>query len=125
MAQTLGKLIDELATIRDARKAAKSEYDDLGKQYAELEAKIMSMLDDQGAAFAGSTTYRATLTSTEIPNVEDWAQFEAYILENDALYLLEKRPSTKAWRELRESGEEVPGTVSFTKRGLSLRSAKN
>ena len=64
-----------------------------------------------------------SISENVIPVVKDWDSFYGYILETKQPYLLERRPSVSSFRELLESGVEVPGLQPFTKRTLNIRSA--
>jgi len=41
--------------------------------------------------------------------------------ENDALFLLQRRPAAAAYRELLESGQTIPGVEPYTQRQIGLR----
>lgn len=117
----LGDMIEELAELRDKKRQLNQDLKDLDEDYRAVEQEIMDKLDQEGAAFAGGTRHRATISEQVVPNVDDWDSFEEYVRDNDAQYLYEKRVAVKPWRELQESGEPVPGTSPFTRRTLSLR----
>ena len=117
----LGDKIEWLAELRDRKRDLNKQLQDLKEEYEAVEAEIMSDLDAQGLGFGGGSRHRATITESVVPSATDWDEFEDYCKENDALYLFERRISAKAWRELVESGEQVPGTEPFTRRSLSLR----
>lgn len=118
---TLGDKIEELAALRDQKRALNAELKDINKAFEALEIEILDLLDQQGTQFAGSNRHRATISESTVPTVTDWDEFYAYVLQQQAPYLLERRVSVAAWRELVESGEPVPGTEPYTRRSLSLR----
>lgn len=120
---TVGDMIETVAALRGRRQAINDELKSLNAELEQAEQALMSALDAQGTQFAGSTTHRASITETVVPTVTDWDQVEQYMLEQGALFLLQRRISAPAWRELLESGEPVPGTEPFTKRGISLTKA--
>jgi hypothetical protein len=53
--------------------------------------------------------------------VKDWDLVYDYIKTNDSFYLLQKRMSAAAFRELLNLGHEVPGVEIFKDRKLNLR----
>lgn len=116
----LGDKINELAEIRDRKAEIARHLKQVNEQFDELQAEIIHDLDAQGTMFAGSGTYRAGITETVVPNITDFDSAWAYARDNDMPYLFERRIASRSWRELVESGETVPGTEPFTKRGLSL-----
>ena len=119
---TVRELIEQLVEIRDEKTHLTEKDKILGEQYRALETVLMAKLDEQGmkrATIDGVAT--ATLTEQVVPNVTDWDAVYGYILENEAMHLLQKRPATAAFRELHESGEAIPGIEPYTKRTISLR----
>lgn len=117
----LGDLIESLADLREQKRKLSDEYKKVDEQYKELEAQLLNRLDQEGAQFSGSSKHRATVSEVVVPSVTDWDAFYEYVKENDALYLFEKRVASAPWRELVESGEQIPGTEPFTKRSINLR----
>jgi len=71
---------------------------------------------------ARGTKGSVSLGSKLVPAVQDWDLLNAYILENSALHLLERRVATNAYREMQKAGIELPGVVPFAKSNLNLRS---
>ena len=57
------------------------------------------------------------------PKVVNWDEFEAYIYENKALHMMERRPSRIAFRELHEQGEAIPGVDPNTFDEIRTRSS--
>lgn len=119
--QSLGSKIDELNELRERKRELVAELKEVEERYAALEAEIMSDLDSMGIDLARGSTARVSISETTVPTVEDWDAFYEYVKSQDALYLLERRVAARAWRELYESGELVPGTSPFVRRKLSLR----
>lgn len=90
--------------------------------YAEkLLEKIREMGDLENIRKGG---YSATVSKVEVPNPKDWDQIYEYIKENDALYLLERRLMSTAWRELHNAGIEIPGVEASTRVDVSVRNVK-
>lgn len=121
--QSLGDLIDRIAEIRDAKAQLNKEIKALDEESAELKTTVMEMLDAAGLGFGGSSRYRASITESVVPSVEDWEAVHQFVLDERAPYLFERRLAVAAWRELKESGLIVPGTEPFTKRDLSVTKA--
>ncbi len=119
--ETLGAAIDRYKEMRDQLRAAEKEAKLIREEMEELEIQLLEMLDSQDLTHSRGRKASATVSEQDVPVVEDWEAFEEYVKANDALYLFERRPATKAWRELREIGEEVPGTKPFTRRKINVR----
>lgn len=118
---TLGTMIEQLAELRDRKRDLNSQIKDIEDEFNELQLRVMSALDTIGCSLTRSGPFTVSITESEVPDVTDWDAFHGYILEEGALYLLDRRASVKAWREMYESGVTVPGTQPFTKRSLNLR----
>lgn len=116
----IAQQIDRLFNIREAKRELAEEMKLLDEQYAAVEAALIEALNGQGIPSARSTLATATVTSAVMPNVKDWTAFHEYIRDHDALYLLERRPSVVACRELFQAGETLPGVEPYEKVGLSL-----
>ncbi|MFW5972402.1 MAG: hypothetical protein ACOCTG_00305 [Bacteroidota bacterium] len=117
----IGDLIDELNDVRERKRDLNAQLKDLDEQYKELERQILEHMDAAGTELVASGRTRASVQRQIVPSVTDWEAFEEYVKANDALYLFERRVASKPWRELHESGEQVPGTEPFERRSLSLR----
>ena len=121
MTQSLGSKIDELFELRERKRELTEQLNEIKAEYEELEREIMQNLDDFGIDLARGTMAKVSISESEVPTVEDWDAFYDYVRQEDAFYLFERRVAARAWRELYQSGELVPGTAPFTKRTLSLR----
>jgi hypothetical protein len=125
MTTTTKQRLDDLATERDRLREAKRELEtqvkDLDAQLAGNETDIIDIADEMGLdRFAvGKLTF--SISSNVVGNVEDWDAVHAYIKENDAFYLLQRRLSNAPYKEILDSGESLPGVVPFTKRSLNMR----
>lgn len=117
----IGTLIDELNDLRERKRELNQQLKDLDEQYKELERQILEHMDAAGTELVASGRTRVSVTRQVVPSVNDWEAFEQYVKDNDAMYLFERRVASKPWRELYESGEQVPGTEPFERRSLSLR----
>lgn len=118
---TISDLIDELNDVRERKRDLNAQLKDIDEQYKELERQILEHMDSAGTELVASSRTRVSVQRQTVPSVTDWDAFEEYVKDNDALFLFERRVASKPWRELYESGEEVPGTEAFERRSLSLR----
>lgn len=120
---TTADLIARLVDIREEKRKIKAREKELNDEWRTLELEALIRLDDQGMDKA--STKRGTISIGEniLPQVVDWDAFGEHIIQNDALYLLQRRPAAAAYRELLESGETVPGVEPYTQRQINLRKA--
>lgn len=120
---TTADLIARLVDIREEKRKIKAREKELNEEWRSLELEALIRLDDQGMDKA--STKRGTISIGEniLPQVVDWDAFGEHIIQNDALFLLQRRPAAAAYRELLESGEAVPGVEPYTQRSINLRKA--
>lgn len=118
---TTGSIIDRLYEIRTERKALSDKDKELKDEFDSLEHVLIERLKADDSLQAKTKTATATITETIVPTIKDWDAFEQHVLENQALYLLQRRPASAAFRELLNMGETVPGLEPFTSLSISLR----
>ena len=116
-----GTMIDDMFELRETKKDLETQVKEINEQMTLLEAELMSKLDDEKQTMGRGLAASASITSAVIPMVEDWETFGQYLIDNDALYLLQRRVAVRAYRELTDAGETIPGTTTFPKRTISLR----
>lgn len=123
----LGTLIDQLALIRDKRRELAEKDKLLAAQYAEVEAEILAIMEEQGTDKVAGKKATASISKVVVANVTDWDALYAFIYKNKMGHLLQRRVSDPAFRELLEiKGQktmEKVGVVPFTKTNLNLRLA--
>jgi hypothetical protein len=119
----LGSLIDEYYSKREARLAAERGIKDLKEAETALKFSIMDLLRDSGLKKATGEVATASIRTNLVPYVEDWDLIHSYIKDNDRFDLLQKRLSVTAWRDLHETGVNVPGTTAVEDEDLSLTKA--
>lgn len=121
MSTSINSLIEELVGLREEIREVNAHKSDLEKEKEEVELTIMSLLDEQEVTLMRGQHATISISETENAKVEDWDEFEKYIYDNRALYLLQRRPSNPAYRELVKTDGSIPGVISFTKRTINLR----
>lgn len=114
------KLISSYKAMKDAETQAtiaKGNY----------EAEKRKMLENM--EYAGTATYKGdkgtiSLTETTVPTVQDWEQFNKFVLKNEAFDLYQRRVSSTAWRDRLEAGEKIPGVLEYTRQNLRVNQSK-
>jgi hypothetical protein len=104
----------EIRELNVTIKEKETELTQLGEQLlVEMDLHGLSSLRVDNATISISETTR--------PGINDWDAFFAYVRDNDASYLIERRPAIRACQELRQQGTELPGIYYFTQRKPNLR----
>jgi hypothetical protein len=117
----LGELINMFRVVKEEKAQHEKEIKRLAERYDILEQEIIKRLSDaklEKVAHGGMTV---TPERKTFPHLEDWAQASDWMLENKAIYLLEKRIAVTSYRELLEMGRSIPGVVPYVKTKLATR----
>lgn len=123
--QTIDHMIERLWEIRETRRELSQQDQALASEYAALEATLMETMSASGIQAARTNKALASVSNIEITTVNDWDAFYQYIRENDAFYLLQKRPATSACKEINTlTGTPVPGTSSLSIKKVNLTKNK-
>lgn len=119
--QTLGATIDQYRALYDERAELNAQSKELTRQMEELEPVLLGRLEELGIDSAKGKCASVRVEVNTIPVVEDWDEFYQYIGETDSWYLLERRPTMKAYQEIVAAGVEVPGVRPYVKRSITTR----
>lgn len=118
---TLSGLIESLTRLKVSKKSLEKEMTSVDDQIEVVEKQLMDTLDSQGLTEASSQTASIKLGEVCYPHVENWEDFQNWVLENGYLHMYQKRLSATAFREMQQLNRPVPGVVPFTKRKLSFK----
>jgi len=113
--------IDKLFLLRERKRGLEDQIKEVNSEFKELHDELLQTCDDVGTTTARGTVASIAVTETLVPKIEDWGLAAEWIIANDALYLCHRRISSGPWKELRDSGKNVPGITPYTKRAISLR----
>ena len=117
----LGQRIDHLYQLREQKRKLEADLKELREKMEEDEIEIFEMLKNNGTSTADGLNAKVSITETIVPVIDDADEFFDHVLATGDIHLLERRVSSRAYRELLEAGEEVPGLRPFNRRTLSLR----
>ena len=118
---TTKQLVARMVEVRDERRTISTRDKELIEAWRSLETELLVRLDEQGVEKASTEDGTASINEVVLPQVGDWDEFYKYMVDNDSLYLLQKRPAAAAFRELNESGVVIPGVVPYIQRSIGLR----
>jgi uncharacterized protein YPO0396 len=125
MTERLDDIIDEMVVVRDQKRELEEKIKAYNSQLRDLEERYIQRCKEVGTEYARGRLGSATIVETVVPKIDDFDLVAEWIKENDALYLLHRRVSSVAWKELQDMGETVPGIEPFTKISVSLRKAND
>ena len=121
MSRPTGAMIDEMFNLRESKKELEAKVKKINEEMTLVEAELIQKLDAEETSMGRGKSASASITKSEVPMVEDWDTFGQYLIDNEMLYLLQRRVAVRAFRELKDAGEDIPGTTTFPKRTISLR----
>ena len=113
--------IDKLFMLRERKRGLEDQIKEVNKEFAELHDELLQTCDEVGTTSAKGRMASVTVTESLVPRIEDWGEVSEWIMANDAIYLCHRRISSGPWKELLDSGQNVPGITPYTKRAISLR----
>ena len=112
---TMGNNADELNKLKRKKTALNEEIKELNKKIITLELELQNSLQEFGLTKFSTKHVAITMTESEVPDVEDWDSFYNYIVENNAPYLLQRRPMQGAMSEIWNSGQKIDGVNKIKK----------
>jgi hypothetical protein len=106
----MDQLTAKYVELRDRRKALKKDYEasdgELKLMMEKIEERLREMLDAQGQTSAKTPSGTAFKTYKEFAQVADWQAIIAFVKENDAFDMFEKRISKTAVRDRMEADKD-------------------
>jgi hypothetical protein len=117
----IGEQIDNMRRLKIEIDRVNEVLRELQEERARLESQLLQQFDAAGVSKATGSLATVSISERVVPNVEDWDVFWEFIKDQNAPYLLERRPAAVAYREMLENMGEIPGTKPFIKRTLNMR----
>ena len=117
---SLGARIDKLFDLREKKRVLDAQITEIELVAKEIELELIAAMDSEETNKAGGRKASASITSSQVGNVEDWDALNAYIRRHKAHHLVQKRLSDPAVREIFALKGKLPGVVLFNKRKLNL-----
>ena len=120
--QTMDELLTELTEVRTNLKTLQEKERGFKSRKMELEARIVSILKEQGIDRVGNDGCTLSIKQEFVPTVEDWDQVYQYLIQTKQFELIQKRMSATAFRELLQMGMTVPGVKATELTRVNFRS---
>jgi hypothetical protein len=121
--KTLGACADRLYALRELKAAAQKSVDAIEAEYNAIREYVIETLPKSEASGVAGRVGRVAVVRKEVPQVEDWTAFYAYVKKNNAFELLQRRLGDAAVKERWDAGKVVPGVTKFTAVTISLTKA--
>lgn len=123
---TVDKVVAGYIALRQQKQTIEREADEkvgaVKVKMAKIEAWLLEQANAQGVTSFKTKHGTAFVTTTDFANVADWDAVLAYIKENGAFDLLERRVSKTAVRGYIEAHGGVPSGVNYgTKLEVNVR----
>ena len=119
----VAQMVQEYVSLREEKAEKAKEMKELEAQMEELQSEFIEYFDREEctkATFKGYTVYRS---ETVVPTVKDWNKFMDYVFKSKAYHLVQRRPSSPAFRELLQMKGVVPGLEPFHKVTANVKKA--
>jgi hypothetical protein len=117
---TLGQAIDQLYACRAERLEAEKQIKAMKANELALRVTIKRLLDSVNLESASGTTATTSIQYSTDPVAKDWNEIYAFIIENDAFDMLQRRLSSTAIKDRWDQGIIIPGVEKFDNWDLSL-----
>tara|TARA_B100002019_G_C21273461_1_gene603776 strand:+ start:6402 stop:6800 length:399 start_codon:yes stop_codon:yes gene_type:complete len=127
---TVDQVIEAYLKYRNKKEALEAEIKDQVKELkdkmAKLEAWIKTKADAEGVTSFKTAHGTAFVTTNDYANVADWDAVLAFVKENEAYDMLEKRVSKNAVRGYIDEHKTVPSGVNYgTRIDVNVRKPAN
>ena len=116
----LGKLVDDFNVARNLRLAADKDAKRLKSIEVEMKDRILGEMIEQQVGFAAGMDIRVKRKTVNKPQAADWDQVYKYMVENDAMDLVQKRLHERAVNDRFEDGITIPGIEFYEVNDLSI-----
>ena len=118
---TINELIEKRVSIKSQIDELNAQIKDLQEQLRANETVLLKELDAQGVSRIANDLVSVSINEDTVPDVTDWDAFYAHIMNTGDFSLLQRRPSSTAYKEILKLGESVSGLQPRTVRKLNMR----
>ena len=103
---------DLLYKTRQKRLEVQKKVDELQRLETALKEHFINSLPKDTSGVAGRVA-RVQTSPKDVPRVADWDKFYAFVKRKGAFYMLQRRLSEPAIKEVWDAKKEVPGVDRF------------
>jgi len=118
--KSLAVCADRYYELRNKRLEAEKIAAGIEEEEKALKEHLIAQLPKSEASGIAGKLCRVTVTSKQVPQVEDWDAFYKHVAKTKSFELLQRRLGDAAIKERWDNGKEVPGVGHFTVTTLSV-----
>ena len=122
--KTMGACADAYFKLTLRKSEAQKVVDAIDDEIAAFKKHIIDNLPKSEATGVSGKLANVIVTTKDIPKVDDWEAFYKHVKKTGNFFLLQKRLSDAAIKDIWESNKEVPGVGHFSVTSLSLKKLK-
>jgi hypothetical protein len=119
---SLGRLIDQMWALREAKRAKAAEIGALEAQLDALEAQLLARFDADDIDSGRGKKATAAIGQSVCFTITDFELFAKFVRRHNYFHLFQRRVADLAVHELYQGNRVVPGLTPFTRRRINLRS---
>lgn len=105
----INELIEARSEVKTSMEALTNSLKDLQASKDNLDYQLIGALEEQGLSRTANDKASVSINTSTVPNVVDWDAFYEFIFSTKDENLLQRRPSSTAYKEFLKMGIEVPG----------------
>lgn len=118
------ELMKQLKKTTELITQNRSVGEDLSKTKSTISNVLIHRMEEAETDVFENEFGTFTLNTAIKPKILDWDAVHKYVHDNYAYHLLYKQMSSKAYNELLEAGETIPGTDNYTLKSIGVRKPK-
>lgn len=105
----INELIEARAEVKTSMEALTSSLKDLQASKDNLDYQLIGALEAQGLSRTANKKASVSINTSTVPDVVDWDALWAFIFSTQDSTLLQRRVSSRTYKEFLKMGTEVPG----------------
>lgn len=109
---TAAQLADLYFEAKNERLQFAKQLEEMDRREKDLRQQVIAALNNEGVEGVSTKKVRVTLVSKIFPKVVDWEQVQKYIKKTNNWFVMQRRLSDAAIKEIWEDGKQIPGIES-------------
>ena len=123
MSLKLGDTADAIYSKNEEIALANAKVKELETEKRAIEERLLNAMQEAGTNIIRGALATVSISETVRPQIADYDELTRFILRRKALHIFERRISSRAYIELKESmnGKPIPGLSEFVQTRLNVR----